>query len=90
MPCGARGQWDAAVIQYKEALRLRPDHAGTYNTLGVTLANRGQLPAAIHAYQEAIRLDPNEIWARNNLGLALRAQGNLDSAIAAVAGGAAH
>jgi tetratricopeptide (TPR) repeat protein len=73
--------FDRAAEAAREALRLRPAHFKTYNTLGRALYGLKRYDEAIAAYREALRLKPNE-RDRSNIGLILRDQGKLDEAAA--------
>ena len=77
-----QGQLAEAVMQYQEALRLKPDYAEAHNNLGNALREQGQLAEAVTHYQEALRLKPDYAEAHNNLGNALREQGQLAEAVA--------
>lgn len=72
---------DAAIEQYRQALRINPNYARAHNNLGVALAKQNKLTAAIKHYQQAFQIDPNYARAYNNLGSALAQQGKLDEAI---------
>ena len=74
-------KFDAAVAEYKEALRIEPDYAAVRYDLGNLLREKGDFDEAIVEYRKAITLDPNESGAHSNLGLALEKKGNLDGAI---------
>lgn len=75
------GKSDAALAQFEEVARLRPEFAeGQYN-LALELANRGSLPEAIDRYQRALRLRPDYVEAHYNLGNALLHAKRLDDAI---------
>jgi tetratricopeptide (TPR) repeat protein len=76
-----KGELDAAIQHYSEALRINPDYTDAHNNLGIALADKGDLDAAIQEYQEAIRIDPTYPKAHNNLGFALANKGDLDEAI---------
>ena len=78
----AEGQYDAAIAEYKEAIRLKPDYALGRNNLGNALDDKGQHDAAIAEYTEAIRLNPDMAEAHFNLGIALNAKGQHAAAIA--------
>ncbi|MGD0259378.1 MAG: tetratricopeptide repeat protein [Verrucomicrobiota bacterium] len=76
-----KGQTDEAIRQYQEAIRLKPDYAGTRNNLGIALVRKGRTDEAISQYQEAFRLKPNYADAHYNLGIALVSKGQMDEAI---------
>jgi len=65
-------QTDAAISQYQQALRLKPDIAEAHNNLGTALAKKGQIDAAIRQCQEALRLNPDFAEAHDNLAYLLR------------------
>ena len=62
----------AAVAQYQEAVRLKPDYAEAHYNLGNAFKEQGQLAAAVAQYQEAVRLKPDYADAHLNLGNALQ------------------
>ena len=78
----AKGQYEGAIAEYREAIRLNPDLALAHNGLGSALCAKGQYDAAIAEYRKAIRLNPDYAHAHNNLGLALDVAGQPDAAIA--------
>jgi tetratricopeptide (TPR) repeat protein len=78
-----RGTLDAAIGEYRRALRLDNDNPGVHNNLGVALKEKGLLDEAIAEYQEALRVRKDYAEAHDNLGVALRQKGQLDEAIAA-------
>ena len=51
------GKQQAAVEQYREALRLNPKYAKAYCNLGAALSTLGRLPEAIEQYRQALRPD---------------------------------
>ena len=53
---GHEGQYDAAIAEDREAIRLKPDLAEAHNNLGLALAAKGQYGAAIAEFKEAIWL----------------------------------
>lgn len=61
------GNYDGAVQQYKEALKIANDHR-IYYQLGVTLKKQGKLADSESAFNEAIKINPNFDLAYNGLG----------------------
>lgn len=52
---GRRERWDEAVRDYREALRLRPDHADAHLQLGRLLRRQGAADEAIGVYKDALK-----------------------------------
>jgi tetratricopeptide (TPR) repeat protein len=50
------------VVEYREAVRLKPDLAFLHNGLGGELTALGQPDEALKEFAEAARLDPNYAW----------------------------
>jgi tetratricopeptide (TPR) repeat protein len=78
----SQGKLGQALERYRQALALRPNHAETYNNLGVVLRKLGQLDQASAAFDQALALRPGSAEAHNNLGNVLKQQGQLDQALA--------
>jgi Flp pilus assembly protein TadD len=76
-----KGHLDAAIIEFKEALRIFPNYAEAHTNLGVALDRKGNLDGAIQEYMMAIRLSPNSFKAHYNLGTAYGLKGDIDAAI---------
>ena len=76
-----RGAFDAAIEQYRDALRVRPTYAGAHYNLALALADRGDLDGALRHYEAAVRFDPENANAHNNLGAILARRGAVDAAI---------
>jgi predicted O-linked N-acetylglucosamine transferase (SPINDLY family) len=76
-------RFDEAVAMFEEALRLQPEHAGTWNNLGVTQAGAGKLGDAIASYRRALAIDPGHADVQTNLGNALRDCGRMEEATVA-------
>jgi Tfp pilus assembly protein PilF len=83
-----RGDVEAAIQAYDEALRIWPKSATAHVNLGAALANQGKFGEAVNHYSEALRLKPGYTLARinwskalNNRGVAWAQQGRLDEAI---------
>ncbi|MFZ4440784.1 MAG: tetratricopeptide repeat protein [Syntrophales bacterium] len=58
-----------AIEYLNEAIRLKPDYAGSYNNRGIAYLDLKRYPRAIDDFNEAIRLAPNLAPAYNNRGL---------------------
>ena len=72
---------EQAIVQYLEAVRLKPDFAVAHHGLGVLLARKGKTAEAIDEYLQALRFRPDYPEAHNNLGAALAREGKLTEAI---------
>lgn len=62
------GQYDLAIAEYTDAIRLDPGCAMAYCGCGVAFAKKRQFHQAIAQYVEAIRLDPAYAAAFRNRG----------------------
>ena len=60
--------YQEAVVEFNQALRLKPDYVDAYNNLGNAKAGLGQHFAAIADYDTAIRLKPDYALAYYNRG----------------------
>ena len=76
-----KGQIDAAIKEFQEAIRLKPDYAHAHNNLGSALYEKGQTDKATREFQEAIRLKPDYAEAHNRFGVTLVRKGQSDAAI---------
>jgi tetratricopeptide (TPR) repeat protein len=77
-----KGDSDAAIAAFTEAIRLDPKLANAYSDRGVAYEGKGEIDKAIADYTEAIRLDPKTALAYYNRGIAYARKGDLDKAIA--------
>jgi hypothetical protein len=78
----SKGQLDAGIAEFSEAIRIKKDLLEAHLSLGRALAAKGQTDDAIAEYREAIRIKPDYAEAHGNLGNALSDKGQLDEAIA--------
>ena len=79
----SRGGQTLEGLGYARAtLALRPQSAGAWWGLAVSLRIAERFDEAIEAYRIAIELDPKNVPARQGLGFTLYRQGNLDDALA--------
>jgi tetratricopeptide (TPR) repeat protein len=74
-------QFDAAINNYKKALKIKPDYADAYNNMGNALKDKGDLEAAIESYNQALKIKPDYVQAYNNIAIALKDKGDLEAAI---------
>ena len=73
---------EAAIAEFRTALRIRPDYFEATCDLGVALDQHGETDAAIGYLREARRLRPKDPKAHLNLGGVLVRQGHIDEAVA--------
>jgi tetratricopeptide (TPR) repeat protein len=76
----AKSQFDRAVEDFNQAIRLDPDFPDAFNFRGVAWVGKGQFEQAISDFNQAIRLDPNYAIAIYNRGLAAQNLGRADEA----------
>jgi len=75
------GDWEAAILRYTVAIRLKPGFAHAFNNRGLVYRKLGQYDEAISNYSAAIRHDPAYANAYNNRGFAFRKTGKFEAAI---------
>jgi tetratricopeptide (TPR) repeat protein len=78
----AKGDYDGAIADFSEAIRLDPKFAIAFSGRGLAYSAKGDHDRAIADFNEAIRLDPKSRIAFYNRGLAYDAKGDYDRAIA--------
>jgi tetratricopeptide (TPR) repeat protein len=64
-----KGKIQAAVKEFKLALKLNPGNVNVHNSLGVCYGLQRQYDAATAEFQKATALEPDEYMALYNLGL---------------------
>lgn len=74
-------EFDKAIADYTEAIRLDPKYAVAYQNRGVVWSEKGEHDKAIADHTEAIRLDPNYAIAFNSRGVAWQRKGEYDKAL---------
>jgi tetratricopeptide (TPR) repeat protein len=77
-----KGEWDKAIAEYTEALRINPNNAAAYVNRGFAYISKGMYDRAIEDYNAALRIDPNHADSYNNRGWSYRNKGDYDRAIA--------
>ncbi len=75
-------RYDAAIADYREALRLQPDYPLWWSNLGRAYLLTGHPEEARAALENALRLDAGHAAAHHQLGFLLATQGRTDEAIA--------
>jgi Tfp pilus assembly protein PilF len=75
------GNIDAAIKEYREAIRLDPAYTHAHYNLGILLNQRGESDEAAKHFAEAARCVPKNAVMRNNIGVALYSSGQNDQAI---------
>ena len=64
---GSTNDMNAAVEQFREAVRLDPSDAGAQASLGMALAELGRLPEAKACFERALQLNPDNAMVRDKL-----------------------
>ena len=54
-----KGQYDQAIQDHNEAIKLTPDFAAAYNSRAIVHSVKGENDLALQDYNEAIRLNPD-------------------------------
>jgi len=78
---GEKGQYEAAIAEWRELLLTNPDDARIHNNLGTALQKSGRYEEAIPEFQKALELNPQYHAIYYNLGRTLLAAGRTDEAI---------
>lgn len=77
-----QGKLNAAIAEYRQAPRWKPDHFAPHYNLGTALRHKGDFDGAIAEFRQALRLKPDYAPAHYNLGVALSQKGDLAGALA--------
>jgi tetratricopeptide (TPR) repeat protein len=75
-----KGLLDAAIAEYREAIRLKKDYADAHYNLSIVLHDKVRLDEAEAECREALRLKKDDHEAHYNLSRVLLAKGRLDEA----------
>jgi len=70
--------YDRAIDDYNEAIRLNPKSAPIFNARGLAYLRKGRIDRAIEDFDEAIRLNPSLVLALFNRALAYQEQAQWD------------
>jgi hypothetical protein len=76
-----KGEYEAAVVEYRRALEEAPNDASLHNRLGICYQKTGDLTLAQREYERALKINPGYLEARNNLATVFHVQQNYDRAI---------
>ena len=74
--------YDKAIADYTEAIRLNPKHADAHYGRGTAYRRKGAYGEAIRDFTETVRLNPKHADAYYGRGIAYRHAGEYDKAIA--------
>ena len=77
-----KGEYDRAIADFDQALRLNPNDAAAYNHRGSAWSRKGEYDRAIADFDQALRLNPNLAEVYNSRGVAWSSKGECDRAIA--------
>jgi tetratricopeptide (TPR) repeat protein len=77
----ARGDYDRALQDYSQALRLNPKYAGAMRNRGSVYVRKGDYERAIRDYSEAARLDPDDPHALIGRGFVYCQKQQFDRAV---------
>ncbi|MDZ7991789.1 MAG: tetratricopeptide repeat protein [Nostoc sp. EfeVER01] len=73
--------FNEAIADYNQAIKLKPDFVEAYNNRGNTYAKQGNYTQAFTDYNKAINLNPNLAEAYNGRGIVYRNQGKYTQAL---------
>ena len=77
-----KGNYEAAIADYSEAIRLNPTDPDAFNNRGIVWHKIGENEKALADYNEAIRLNPTDPEVFYNRGLVWREIGENEKAVA--------
>jgi tetratricopeptide (TPR) repeat protein len=66
-----KGDYDRAIADYNEALKLNPNFQAVIANRGVAFRKKGDYDRAIADYDAALKLDPNDADVRTNRNIAI-------------------
>jgi tetratricopeptide (TPR) repeat protein len=76
------GRFDAAKLEFEQAIRYKPDSAESHYNLGKLHSIQDNWEPARKAFEDALRIDPSYLEALDGLGFALEALGDDAGAVA--------
>jgi len=81
LSCYQKGDYNEAIKQFQEALKLNPGKAEIHYNLGLTYQAKGLLNEAVEEYRKALEVNPEDAETHNNLGIVYYNQGSYRKAI---------
>ncbi|MBI3704001.1 MAG: tetratricopeptide repeat protein [Rhizobiales bacterium] len=72
MVYSAKGEYDRAITDYNQAIKLNPSSSKAYNNRANAYYRKGEYARAIPDYDRALKIDPNFTTARNNRAEAVK------------------
>jgi tetratricopeptide (TPR) repeat protein len=79
---GQKGEYDRAIADLNEAIRLNPKVPASYGQRGAAYGRKGEYDRALRDLDEAVRLGPKDAANHGNRGFVYNARGEHDRAIA--------
>jgi Flp pilus assembly protein TadD len=76
----AKGETEAAIERYREALSIDAELAIAWNGLSMALAQQGDLEAAVEAAEKLVTLEPDDPLSHTNLSRILMQKGEITAA----------
>jgi lipoprotein NlpI len=76
-----KGDYDHAIRDYDQAIRLNPNYANAMDGLGLAYKFKGDFDHSIQIYDQAVRLSPTSTWVFSGRGATYFAKGDYDRAI---------
>src|SRR5207249_10510279 len=70
-----QSNYDAAIANLNEAIRLNPTYDVAFNNRGLAYFNKGDLDKALTDFEEALRLNPSNDCAYSNRGMVFYKRG---------------
>jgi tetratricopeptide (TPR) repeat protein len=59
-----KDQYDLAIKNYKEAVRLAPDYVTAFNNLGHAYESKKLISQSLESYEQALKIEPNNSIAK--------------------------
>ena len=75
-----KGQDEAAITEWKNALSMSPEDDKSHSNLGAVLLRQGRLDEAVTHFEKALAIKPDSAGGYNNLGVVLLQKGRLREA----------